>query len=345
MLIIDASAQSAEYMKKPSHGFLLGKFYPPSEGHQFLFDAAAAYCDHLTILIATLPSETIPGELRYEWVKQMAPANATVYWYNQDIQQEPKDDADQAFWDEWKSVAMSVAMLAMDAAPDVVFASEEYGHRLAKELGARFVPIDVSRTARPISGTKVRSDPFGHWEYLPPPVRPYFVKRVCLFGPESTGKSTLSRELASYFQTIVVPEYGRTYTEAFGPEVDETDLQRIVQGHIATVAAAKRQANRILIEDTDPVMTAVWSDMLIGKRHPWFDEFNDYADLYLLTDVDIPWEDDGTRYFKNDDDRRRFFDICEAELKSRNIPYVRMSGGRDERFANAVAAVKDFCGI
>ena len=324
-------------------------------GHQFFFDTAASYCEHLTIAVCTLESEPIPGKLRYEWVKQMAPVNSTVYWYKHDIQQEPNGEDDQAFWDAWKKVAQyAMQETAEDQIgdwdnwtnPDVVFASEKYGHRLAKELwGARFVPVDISRTARQVSGTKVRTDPFAYWDYIPQPVRPYFTKRVCLFGPESTGKSTLALELGEHYKTVVVPEYGRTYTEAFGADVGPEDLQRIVQGHLATVAAAKRQANRILIEDTDPVMTAVWSDMLVGNRHPWFESFDDHADLYLLTDVDIPWEDDGTRYFKNDDDRRRFFDVCQRELEVRGVPYVRISGDRASRFTRATSAIEEYLGL
>jgi NadR type nicotinamide-nucleotide adenylyltransferase len=161
-----------------------------------------------------------------------------------------------------------------------------------------------------------------------------------VFGPESTGKSTLAKTLGAAFNTVVVPEYGRTHTEAFGSDVTAEDLRHIVQGHLASVVAAKRQANKVLIEDTDPVMTAVWSDMLLDKRDSWFDSFTDYADLYLLCDVDIPWVDDGTRYFSNDLDRKRFFDICEQELKNRNIQYIKISGDFDTREQTAIEAVK-----
>lgn len=96
-----------------------------------------------------------------------------------------------------------------------------------------------------------------------------------------------------------------------------------------------------MIEDTDPVMTAVWSKMLTGEVDPWFTEFNDYADLYLLCDVDIPWVDDGTRYFKNDEDRKRFFETCKAELESRGLRYAVISGSRNERFSKAFAAITE----
>jgi HTH-type transcriptional repressor of NAD biosynthesis genes len=342
---------------KPKIGFLLGKFLPPHNGHKFLCEFARQYCDHLVILVATLPSEPIPGRLRYEWMKEMFP-DCTVVWTNEVLPQEPKNDRDGQFWETWKQ-EIAKAMRAHARTfndgmgigglpwkwPDVVFASEDYGHKLAASVGARFVPCDIVRQAVPISGTRVRANPELEWEFLPDVVRPYFVKRAVVFGPESTGKSTLAAELAAHFKTTLVPEYGRTYTEAFGSDVGPEDLKNIVAGHVASVAAAKRQCKtRVLIEDTDPVMTAVWSDMLVGERDPWFSEYRDHADIYLLCDVDIPWVNDGTRYFENDEDRRRFFAICEKELQDRRVPYVVIRGDRKERLRLAIDAVQGLYG-
>lgn len=158
-------------------------------------------------------------------------------------------------------------------------------------------------------------------------------------GPESTGKTTLGKELARSFNIIFVPEYGRIYTETFGPDVNAADIQKIVKGHLASVKAAKKQSNYFLIEDTDPILSGVWEEMLCGTRNEWFDKFKDYADLYLLCDVDIPWVDDGTRYFKNDEDRRRFFELCERELIKRRVRYVKISGTKNKRLAAAANAI------
>lgn len=335
-------------IQKPHLGFVLGKFMPPHQGHVFMCEFARQYCEKLIILVCSLENEPIPGRLRYEWMKEMFP-DCHVVHETRDLLQEPRSDDDVEFWDQWKS-AVRYAMQSeahtwsVDGSPwnypDVVFASEDYGHKLAETVGARFVPVDISRTTRSISGTEIRENPFANWEFIPPAVRPHFVKRVCLFGPESTGKSTLAEYLGNAYKTVVAPEYGRTYTEAFGHEnLTHDDLRHIVEGHVATVAAAKRQANKILIEDTDPVMTAVWSDMLLGKRDAWFDTFADYADLYLLTDVDIPWVNDGTRYFDNDADRRRFFETCEAELVKRKVRYVKVSGDITQRVDTASKAI------
>jgi HTH-type transcriptional regulator, transcriptional repressor of NAD biosynthesis genes len=316
---------------KPERGFVLGKFMPPHQGHVFLCDFARAYCRRLTILVCSLDDDPIPGALRHAWMTELFP-DCEVRWCAEPLPQEPADDP--RFWEIWADVVARYG-----GEPDVVFASEAYGERLAAEVGATFVPVDHRRLARPASGTAVRADPFARWEDIPAPVRPWFVKRVCVFGPESTGKTTLAGRLAGRFHTACAPEYGRTYTEAFGTEVGPDDLLRIALGQVATRTAVARQANRILIEDTDPVLTAVWSDMLTGDRHPWFAAFDDHAHLYLLCDTDAPWVDDGTRYFPKDADRRRFSDLCEAELVARGVAYVVLRGGWEEREAQATAAI------
>jgi NadR type nicotinamide-nucleotide adenylyltransferase len=177
---------------------------------------------------------------------------------------------------------------------------------------------------------------------MPEPVRGHFVKRICLFGPESTGKTTLATSLAKRWDTVLAPEYGRTFTEAFGTELSEADLEAIVRGHQAGVSAARRQANRILIEDTDPILTAVWSDMLFGRRAAWLNDDFEAADLYLLLDPSPPWADDGTRYFPDADTRRRFHQLCEDELVRRGARFVSIRGSDwTSREAAAIAAVKD----
>ena len=94
-----------------------------------------------------------------------------------------------------------------------------------------------------------------------------------------------------------------------------------------------------MIADTDALMTAVWADMMLGRRDPWFEHFSDYADLYLLLDIDLPWIDDGTRFFGTLEARRRFFALSQAELERRGVNWVLVGGQSEARFANALAAI------
>ncbi len=306
---------------------------PPHAGHQFLCDFARAACEHLTILVCSLPDDAMPGGRRAAWMRELYP-DCRVVWCNETVPQEPSEHED--FWPIWRD------LIGRHVGPvEAVFASETYGHRLAAELDARFIPCDPMRESVPVSATEIRADPFACWPWIPRPVRPWFVKRVCVFGPESSGKTTLSRQLADAFETIALPEYGRTWTEAFGIEVDAGALSEIAGGHVAGRAAALRAANRILIEDTDPILTCVWADMLLGTRQPWMSDDLEPADLYLLTDIDFDWVDDGTRYFPDIERRRRFHALCERELIDRGLPHVKIRGGPEERLRQAIGAVQD----
>ena len=94
---------------------------------------------------------------------------------------------------------------------DFVFGSETYIQKLAEVLTAKPFFVDVDRQVVPISGTSIRDNPDENWNYIPPSVQSYWRRRVTLLGAESAGKSTLSKLLAGYFNTKVIPEYGRDY--------------------------------------------------------------------------------------------------------------------------------------
>lgn len=164
-------------------------------------------------------------------------------------------------------------------------------------------------------------------------------RSICLHGPESTGKSTLAPRLAKHFDTRCIAEFGRTYCEAFGTDLTMADLVEIGKGHDAKVRAALAVHDYPVILDTDPLMTAVWADMMFGRRDPWFATWHNTADLYLLLDIDLPWIEDGTRLFGSTAERQRFFDLSRAELERRGLAYVLVGGRGPDRLAAALAAL------
>ena len=165
-------------------------------------------------------------------------------------------------------------------------------------------------------------------------------RTICLHGPESTGKSTLAPRLAAALGGVVIDEYGRTYAEQHGTDFSMADLVAIAQEHDRLTRFAAASGADPLIIDTDPLMTAVWADMLFGTRDPWFDAWQGTADLYLLLDIDLPWIEDGTRMFGTAEARQRFFDLSKAELERRGVRWALVGGQGAARFGAALAAVE-----
>ena len=314
-------------------GMMLGKFLPPHYGHVYLGDFARNFVKELTIVVGTLKREPIPGHLRYQWMKQLFPGVNVVH-LEEELPQDPSEHSD--FWQLWQTALENI----LPCRPEVIFASEPYGQKLAEVLGGRFIPVNPDRSIRPVSGTAVRTDPYAHWDLIPPPVRAFYAKRVCIFGPESTGKSTLTQNLAKHFQTLAVPEYARTLLEWREGKLEERDLPDIARGQAASEDALAPYSNRLLFMDTDPLATCVWSDYLFGRTDPAITELaqSRRADLYLLTDVDVPWVPDVVRYLP--ENRTNFLDRCEQALIREGRRYVKISGSWDERIQQAVEAVR-----
>lgn len=300
-------------------GFLLGKFLPPHAGHIAMCRMAAAMVDRLTVMVCTLDREPIPGRLRAGWMRAELPGCEIVH-FAEDIPQEPADHPD--FWPIWRETIRGLHPEPVDR----VFGSEPYVHRLAAELGAEAVLVDPARIAFPVSGREVRADPAGNWAHVPGTVRPWYQKRLVTFGPESVGKSTLAGLLAREAGGPVVPEYGRTYDENRPDRPwDEAQLLAIAEGHEAHRAAIAPAAGPVLVEDTDPLMTAVWAEMLLGRRVPAL-EARARADLYLMLDADVPFVQDGGRYFDDGGRRAEFFTRCRALLDRAGARYEVLSG-------------------
>jgi NadR type nicotinamide-nucleotide adenylyltransferase len=184
-----------------------------------------------------------------------------------------------------------------------------------------------------------------NWDYLARCVRPYFAKRVCVFGPESTGKSTLTRRLADHFRTTFVPEYARTLLEFQCGAVTASDMEPIARGQAASEEALARSARRVLLCDTDALTTVIWSEALFGSAPEYVRALaaNRTYDLTLLCDVDVPWVADPVRY--RPADRDQFFSRCRAAFEEHRRPYVVIRGDWESRFRSAVAAVEGVIGL
>ena len=318
-------------------GFVLGKFMPPHAGHMLLCDTGRRLVDELTVLVCWLADDPVPGPLRLDWMRALLP-DCRVVGHDAPVPQRPGDDP--AFWDIWRAIVRT----AHPEPIDLLFAGEDYGLRLAQEVGARFVPVGARCMGMDAAGlgglsaSAVRADPWAHWRWLPAPVRSHYVRTICLHGPESVGKTRLAERLALHYGTIWVPEYGRAYCEAHGADLDEADLVLIGLTQQAMADASLLWCDRRLFLDTDALMTAAWCEMMLGHVPDALLGLPK-ADLYLMAEPDVGWADDGTRLYGGEAERARFASICRRILEQARVRWVKLSGSWEERFGQAVAAV------
>lgn len=313
------------------NGILLGRFMPPHQGHQYLVDFASAFCSELTLFIRVAAEDPIPGDLRASWLRELFPSARVVSIADD---RSLPDGRDSSLSEHWARVVREQASGA-----DYLFTSEEYGADFAARIGATHIPFDPQRTVAPVSGSSIRRDPMAHWPYLPAPVRAYYVRRVCLIGPECSGKTTLARQLAERYGTTAAPEYARLLTTERGADWSPGETQVIARGQIAVEAAMARRANRLLICDTDVLAVMLWCERLFGMSPQWLAEEvgRTSKDLYLLTEPDFPYS--GAPAFNEPDARQAFAGRCAEELEKRGLPFVRVRGSADQRLAQAVEAV------
>ena len=174
--------------------------------------------------------------------------------------------------------------------------------------------------------------------------KPINLVKVVLFGPESSGKTTLSRHLARYYHTVWTPEFAREYLQEKWNNERKTceaeDLLPIAIGQMKLENKLAKRADKILICDTDLLETKVYSEEFYGG---FVDDKLDKAasenqyDLYLLTYIDTPWEEDDLR--DRPELRLEMFNAFEKSLIDNNRPYILLKGDKETRLKNAVEAI------
>ncbi|EON77265.1 Ribosylnicotinamide kinase [Lunatimonas lonarensis] len=165
------------------------------------------------------------------------------------------------------------------------------------------------------------------------------LKRVVIIGPESTGKSTLSADLAAYFGEPWVPEYAREYLNQRNGSYDYDDLLKIAEGQVISEDTLAASARNFLFCDTDLHVIKVWSEHKYGKVDPWITQQlkSRHYDAYILTGVDMPWEADPLREHPDPSMRAYFYGVYQQLLEDRGLPLLAVSGSSVARLEAAAA--------
>jgi HTH-type transcriptional repressor of NAD biosynthesis genes len=320
-----------------SKGLIIGKFMPPHLGHLALIDFGLKKCDKLVVAVCSRPNEPIPGKLRFCWMRQIFQDNPriTIEQIKANLPQEKKSS---------RKASIVWARYIKKRFPDIdtIFSSEKYGDYLAEYMGVKNILFDKKRAKYNISGTKIRNSPYKYWKFIPKVVRPYFVKRICVYGPESTGKSTLAKKLAEHYKTEYVPEYARDYIGRNGNKFTYKDMENVAIGHLKSEKRALASANKLLFTDTDFITTQIYSQHYFGKCPRIVDELarKESYDLYLFCDIDLPWKADPQRDLGHR--REEFREIFLNKLIERHVKYSTVNGSGNVRLANAIKSVDSY---
>ena len=305
-------------------GLVIGKFLPVHNGHIELIEFAKVRCDELIVSMSYTRRDTIDPQLRIGWLREIFKGLPSV---RVELLEDDFDD-ETLPWDRRISIWSEIIRSRFPGI-DLIFSSENYGDLLGSSLGIPHIVFDKERKWFPVSSTLIRSQPFKYWQFIPPEVRPYFVKKLCFYGPESTGKSTMAMELAAKYDTQWVPEVARELINSNDFSLD--DIRRIGRAQTERVLELTKSANKILICDTDVITTEIYSKVYLDQVPSELFELEKAVkyDQYFFFDIDVPWVDDGLRDLRENRDQMR--EIFMSELERRGIGYILVRGSWGQR--------------
>jgi HTH-type transcriptional repressor of NAD biosynthesis genes len=304
---------------------IIGKFMPLHKGHIHMVEFAKGVCENLTILVDCLDGQSLSTQQRVDVIKKTFPdSHIKVKGLKKEMPQSPDDHVD--FWNIWRSEIVKNTPKDLD----VIIGAMDYIKDLSRVLSINFLMIDKQRSFMPISATEIRKDPISNWKYLAPHSRSLFTKKITIVGGESTGKTTLAKNLADFYETIWVPEYARTAIEEDEGCSLET-FNKILIGQESLMESMTQHAeNGLIFNDTDLLATKIWfkkmfpNDYLKESKNMKELILKTKSDLYILTNNKVDWKSDEVRFYPKKEDRDWFEKEFEDILMKNNFPYLKL---------------------
>ena len=320
---------------KYKKGMYGGSFNPLHLGHVNDIILASSMCDKLYLVLAISKDEKEMDEhIRYKWLMDITKDMENVEVIKIYDNSNNKNETD---WEDGKNQVLEVAKSL-----DVVFAGDDYkGKNIWENLYKDSKIHYFNRDEINISSTEIRKNPYKYFEYLPRCVQKDYVKKVCIIGTESCGKSTLVRNLAKYFNTSYVEEAGRFVCEDAGgiDNMTKDDYFKILFRHKEEERKKLEIANKVLLIDTDSLITYFYYTLMYKDSTLYDKKFslvaraisdlNDY-DLYLFLEPDVPFVKDITR--SNGENRNKDNKYLKQILKENNIEYEIIDGDYINRY-------------
>ena len=329
-----------------------GSFDPLHIGHIHDIIRASAMCEELYVVISWCEGrESVSKELRYRWI-----LNSIKHLLNVKILMvEDKAVSKEVYNTDyyWEQGAKDIKTLVGKPIDIVFCGSDYYGTNRFESL---YCPESVvhyfDRSEVPISSTDIRTWATKNWDYIPYVCKDYYVRKVLIVGGESTGKSTLVRNLALAYSTNYVSEVGRDTCEYAGGEeyMIAEDMHENILRQKINIMDASKNANRIIFVDTDAITTMFYSCFLLGEDKEKLDKCVSLAkavnkicewDLVLFLEPDVEFVQDGTRSEKIESDREKYSNQIKELLKDAGITYNSIKGNYLERFDKSKKLIEE----
>lgn len=305
-----------------TRAFVLMTAMPPTKGHRNLIDFASRLTSQVTVIVCTQPSEPFPYE-RWEAINRafISEPSIDVTFLSDEL---PQDPATPGFWPMWDHIMREYGFMP----GDLVVTSEPYGKILADRLGGQFFPYDPNRQLYYTKATDIRENMVKYFHDILPEFQNNLRTRITVFGAESTGKTTLSHELAPMINGHWVFEYARPYLENVTKDISVDSMTGIWKGQLALQRHTLSMYDKpFVVHDTDLYSTIGyweqphWADMLGPVPFQLVEDAKRWqSDLYIITKSNIPFEEDPIRY--GGDHRESGDEYWIGIAEKYNLPYI-----------------------